>query len=158
MTSGTLGTTTVVQIGIIVRDIERSAQRYAEVFGLPRPQIRITDEFEKARTSFEGQPTQARARLAFFQMGQVSLELIEPVGRPSTWGRFLDEKGEGVHHIAFHVTGTDQIVQALADQGIPAEQQGHYTGGMYTYVASAPQLGVILELLEDLPDKASGSR
>jgi len=150
MTNGALGTTTVVQIGMVVRDIERSAQYYSEVFDLPKPKIVITDEYEKARTSFEGEPTEARAKLAFFSMGQVSLELIEPIGRPSTWGRFLDEKGEGVHHIAFHVKGTDQVVQALGAHGIPAEQQGHYTGGMYTYLNSVPQLGVILELLENL--------
>jgi methylmalonyl-CoA/ethylmalonyl-CoA epimerase len=150
-TSGSaLRTTTVVQIGIVVKDIERSAQHYADLFGLPKPKISVTDEYDMARTAFQGKPTRARANLAFFNMGQVSLELIEPIGRPSTWGRFLDEKGEGVHHIAFHVLGTDQVVQALGAQGIQVEQQGYYTGGMYTYMDSAPQLGVILELLEDL--------
>ena len=150
MTSHRLGTTTVCQIGIIVRDIERSAERYSRVFGLPMPKIVITDTYDKAHTTYLGQPSEARAKLAFFEMGQVSVELIEPIGAPSTWARFLEEKGEGVHHIAFHVKGTDQVVAALAAEGIALEQQGHYTGGMYSYMDSAPQLSVILELLEDL--------
>jgi methylmalonyl-CoA/ethylmalonyl-CoA epimerase len=155
---GALGTTTVVQIGMVVKDIARSTQRYADLFGLPKPEIIVTDEYEKARTAFEGQPTKAQAKLAFFRMGQVSLELIEPIGRPSTWGRFLDEKGEGVHHIAFNVVGTDQVVKALDAVGIRVEQQGYYTGGMYTYVDTMPQLGVILELLENLGAQERGQK
>jgi methylmalonyl-CoA/ethylmalonyl-CoA epimerase len=82
-------------------------------------------------------------------MGQVSLELIEPIGGPSTWREFLDERGEGVHHIAFTVEGTDEVVAFLAGAGIAVVQQGDYTGGRYTYVDSMSTLGVILELLEN---------
>jgi 4-hydroxyphenylpyruvate dioxygenase-like putative hemolysin len=82
-------------------------------------------------------------------MGQVSLELIEPLGGPSTWKDFLDEKGEGVHHIAFMVEGTDEVVARLETQGVSLVQQGYYTGGMYSYLDSAAKLGVILELLEN---------
>jgi len=80
-------------------------------------------------------------------MGQVTLGLIEPIGGPSTW--HLDERGEGVQHIAFTVKGTDQVVAFLEGQGIGVLQQGFYTDGMYTYVDSKPALGVILELLEN---------
>ncbi len=71
------------------------------------------------------------------------------MGGPSTWKDFLDEKGEGVHHIAFMVKGTDQVVARLEKKGIGLIQQGHYTGGMYSYMDSEASLGVILELLEN---------
>lgn len=144
-----LGTNIVCQVGLIVRDVEKSAEAYSQVFGLPRPNVIITDTVDVAKTTYRGEPTSARAKLAFFDMGQVSLELIEPIGSPSTWQEFLDEHGEGVHHIAFRIKGTDEVVAYLQGQGIEVVQQGHYTGGMYTYVDSAPALGVILELLED---------
>ena len=139
----------VTQIGIIVRDIEQSAQRYSALFGVPVPPIIVTAGLDEARTAYRGEPSHARAKLAFFKLGQVSLELIEPIGEPSTWQRHLDEKGESVHHIAFQVKGTPQVTEALAAQGITVEQQGYYTGGMYTYVDSAEKLGVCLELLEN---------
>jgi methylmalonyl-CoA/ethylmalonyl-CoA epimerase len=144
-----LGTTIVCQIGLIVRDIEKSAQAYSEVFGLPRPDVIITDTVDVAKTTYRGASTTARAKLAFFDMGQVSLELIEPMGEPSTWQEFLDEKGEGVHHIAFRIKGTEQVVAYLEGKGIDVVQQGYYTGGMYTYVDSTSALGVVLELLEN---------
>jgi methylmalonyl-CoA/ethylmalonyl-CoA epimerase len=149
MLNSGIGTTTLTQVGIIVRDIEQSIDHYCRVLALPRPTVIITDEYSQAQTLYRGQPTAARAKLAFFNLGQVSLELIEPIGEPSTWKEYLDAKGEGVHHLAFVIQGTDQVVQFLHQQGIAVVQQGYYTGGMYTYLSSEPQLGVALELLEN---------
>jgi methylmalonyl-CoA/ethylmalonyl-CoA epimerase len=145
-----IGSNTVVQVGIIVRDIEKKLDSYMAVFGLEqRPPVSITGPVEEANTVYKGQPTPARAKLAFINMGQVSIELIEPVGGPSTWQEFLDNHGEGAHHIAFRIQGTPEVVSFLNEQGISTAQQGDYTGGMYTYMDSTPQLGVILELLEN---------
>ena len=144
-----IGSNVVCQVGLIVRDIERSIEAYSRVFGVPKPEFVVTDGQETAHTRYRGEPTDARAKLAFFSMGQVTLELIEPIGGPSTWQEFLDEKGEGVHHIAFFVEDTDQAVESLEGNGIRVVQQGDYTGGRYTYVDSAPALSVVLELLEN---------
>jgi methylmalonyl-CoA/ethylmalonyl-CoA epimerase len=145
-----MGTNIVTQIGIVVKDIEKTLDGYVDVFGLKeRPGISLTDGLEKAHTKYRGQPSEAKAKLAFIHMGQVDIELIEPVGEPSTWKEFLDAHGEGVHHIAFVIKGTDQVVAYLEGKGIPLVQRGDYTGGMYNYMDSAPKLGVMLELLEN---------
>ena len=148
MNSQGIGSNVVCQVGLIVRDIERSIEAYCRVFCMPEPEITITDGQEIAHTRYRGEPTDARAKLAFFQMGQVTLELIEPFGGPSTWQEFLDERGEGVHHIAFSVEDTDQVVAFLEQNDIAVVQQGDYDGGRYTYVDSVSGLGVIVELLE----------
>jgi methylmalonyl-CoA/ethylmalonyl-CoA epimerase len=144
-----LGTTTVTQIGLVVEDINRSIDAYCSVLGLPRPNIIITDEYQKAQTNYRGHPTPARAKLAFFDLGQVSLELIEPVGEPSTWKEALEKNGEGFHHIAFQIKDTDRVVNNLEANGIEMVQQGQYTGGMYTYLDATQKLGLVLELLEN---------
>jgi methylmalonyl-CoA/ethylmalonyl-CoA epimerase len=147
-----IGANVVCQVGLVVHDIERSIEAYSRIFGLPKPEISITDEQEIAHTRYRGEPTNARAKLAFFDMGQVTLELIEPIGGPSTWRESLDQRGEGVHHIAFFVEDTDRTVAFLERNDIAVIQQGDYTGGRYTYVDSASDLGVILELLENLAE------
>ncbi|GAP06498.1 methylmalonyl-CoA epimerase [Anaerolinea thermolimosa] len=144
-----LGTNIITQIGIVVHDIEKYIDAYCSILGLPRPQVILTDEYEKARTIYQGKPTYARAKLAFFDMGQVQIELIEPVDGPSTWKEFLENNGEGVHHIAFQIKDTPDVVTYLENKGIPMVQQGYYTGGMYSYLDASSQLGVILELLEN---------
>lgn len=144
-----IGTRDICQIGLVVKDIEHAVKVYADVFGMDVPNVIITGPEEEAHTKFRGKPTNARAKLAFFKMGGLSLELIEPIGEPSTWKEFLDQHGEGVHHIAFQIQGMDEVLMYLEGKGIPAVQRGDYTGGRYAYVDSASKLGVILELLEN---------
>lgn len=139
----------VVQVGLIVRDIEKTARAYCQVFGVEMPQIIETDGYEVSHATYRGQPTPARAKLAFFNMGQLSIELIEPIGEPSTWQEHLDGHGVSVHHIAFQIEGTDEVVRRLNEVGIPVVQRGDYTGGCYTYLDSVKELGVALELLEN---------
>ena len=149
MTNQPLGTTTVTQVGIIVSDIETKARAWADVFGLPVPEIIITDTVDVAQTEYDGEPSQARAKLAFFHLGQVDLELIEPIGGPSTWKDQLDRHGESLHHIAFVIKGMKEKVAYLDSKGIPLIQRGEYTGGRYAYVDGTIQLGAVLELLEN---------
>jgi len=144
------GTNVITQIGFVVRNIEKMAKAYADVFDMEVPDVIITDAEDKAHTKFNGKPTEARAKLAFFDMGSLSLELIEPIGGPSTWKEFLDTHGEGVHHIAFQVKGMDWVIQYLDGKGINPIQRGDFTGGRYAYVDGTEKLGVILELLESV--------
>lgn len=144
-----LGTTTVAQVGIIVRDIETRARAWADILGLPMPEIQITGTVDEAQTEYEGAPTTARAKLAFFHMGQVDIELIEPIGEPSTWKDQLDRHGDSLHHIAFHIKGMQERLAYLDAKGISLVQRGEYTGGRYAYVDSSAQLGIIVELLEN---------
>lgn len=147
-----LDTRAIVQVGFVVRDIERAIAAFSRLFGAPEPEIIVTDPHESARTQYRGEPTEARAKLAFFPMGPVSLELIEPVGGPSTWQEFLDEHGPGIHHIALMAKGTDQVVASLCQKGASLAQGGYYTGGRYTYLDTDPELGFVLELLENLDE------
>jgi catechol 2,3-dioxygenase-like lactoylglutathione lyase family enzyme len=145
-----IGTDVVTQVGLIVRDIEKTARRYVDVLGLPAPQIMVTAGQDVAKTTYRGRPSDAKAKLAFFKLGQLTLELIEPVGEPSVWRDFLSQKGEGAHHIAFDIRETKRVTGHLAKSGIPVAQQGLYSdgSGMYTYVDSQAQLGTTVELLE----------
>lgn len=148
-TDGANGEPNVVQIGLIVRDIEATAQAYAAFLGVEVPPRSLTGAVEEAHTRYRGEPTEARAKLAFLRLGNLQIELIEPVGGPSTWREFLDTHGEGVHHIAFTVDGMQEQVAALEAHGMPLVQRGDYTGGRYAYIGSSDQLKVILELLEN---------
>jgi methylmalonyl-CoA/ethylmalonyl-CoA epimerase len=143
---------TLCQVGFVVHDVESTAKKYAEAFGFPVPKIIETPGYDKAKTTVKGKPSEATAKLAFFQTGQLVIELIEPDQTPSVWRDFLDKNGEGVHHVAFRVKDTKVTEAALAAEGMPVLQQGLFVdgSGMYTYVDSAAQLGVMVELLENI--------
>ena len=138
---------TICQVAIVVRDVEKTAGLYARIFGVDIPSVRLTAGPETSNTRYAGESTDARARLAFFDLGNITLELIEPAGAPSTWHEFLRDHGEGVHHIGFRVESTAETAAALEPYGIACVQQGDFKGGDYKYLDSTGPLGVMLELL-----------
>lgn len=149
MTENLLGTNVVTQIGLLVHDIEKTSDTFATLFGMPKPKWNWTDTIDKTEATYNGNPCPARAKLAFFSMGNLDIELIEPDHEPSTWRDYLNEHGEGVHHIAFQIKGMGEVVKRFADAGAALIQKGEYTGGRYAYIDTSESLKVILELLEN---------
>ncbi len=149
MSNESLGTTTITQVAIVVHDIEAKAKAWADVLGVPVPEIMTTAPLEQSQLDYQGKPSEARAKLAFFNLGQVALELIEPIDGPSTWRDQLEQHGESLHHIAFNIQGMKEKIAYLNTKGVPLVQTGEYTGGRYTYVDGTPKLGAVLELLEN---------
>lgn len=146
--TGILENQTILQIGIIVKDIEKTSLIYSNLFGIEKPKWFWTEPFDKAETEFKGNPTQARAKLSFIKLKNLEIELIEPDDNPSTWREYLDANGEGVHHIAFVIKGMKQKIVALNEIGMLLIQKGEYTGGRYAYIDSLKDLKVMIELLE----------
>jgi methylmalonyl-CoA/ethylmalonyl-CoA epimerase len=149
MEKNILGTQVIAQIGLLVHDIDKTSQAYADFLGVEKPQWFLTDAIDAARTEFKGRPSEARAKLAFFDLGALQLELIEPDFHPSTWRESLDENGEGPHHIAFVIDGMKEKINVMERNQMPLLQKGEYTGGRYAYMDTLKDLKVILELLED---------
>ncbi len=148
MSANGLANTTVAQIAIVVHDIEEACKRWAQILGQPVPNVIITQPGNEVNMTYRGQPSNAQAKLAFFNLGQVQLELIEPVGEPSTWKEALDKNGESVHHIAFWTDDMLASAQFLKEHGIPLVQRGDMGEGQYAYFDAQQQLGVQIELLE----------
>lgn len=149
MDNSWLGTEIVTQIGILVNDIEATAQAYADFLGVPKPPIGMTGPCEEAHTQYLGEPTTARTKQAFFDIGpNIQIELLEPDRAPSTWRHDLDAKGEGVHHIAFNIKGMKEKIQFCVDKGLPLLQTGEWATGRYAYLDATKPLKVLIELLE----------
>jgi 4-hydroxyphenylpyruvate dioxygenase-like putative hemolysin len=149
MDKNVMGTNVVTQIGILVHNIEETAQEYADLFGVEKPAIGITEVPEIAQTQYMGKPTNARTKQAFFKVGpNIEIELLEPDHEPSTWRYDLDTYGEGIHHIAFNINGMRKIVSALEQKGFKEIQKGEWIGGRYSYIDAKDKLKLTLELLE----------
>lgn len=149
MKKNVMETNVVTQIGILVNNIDETAQEYADLFGVEKPQIGITEVPEIAQTLYLGKATNARTKQAFFKVGpNIEIELLEPDHEPSTWRHDLDKYGEGIHHIAFNINGMKKIVSALEGKGFKEIQKGEWVGGRYSYIDAKEKLKLTLELLE----------
>jgi len=140
---------TVTQVAIVVKDIDKARNAWAQLLGVKVPDVSIAASNSSRPTLYKGSPTDAKAKLAFFDMGNLQLELIEPMGGKSTWQDYLDTHGEGIHHIAFEVKGIDGVEKRFELQGTPTVQLGGWDGGAYSYVDASRDLGCMLELLEN---------
>jgi len=137
----------ITQIGIVVKNIEKARADWAKLLGVKEQPIVETEGWEATHAVFKDKPTKAKAKLTFFPFKNIVLELIEPIGEPSTWQEFLDKTGGGLHHIAFNVEDLDGTLEKFRKAGVKIEQKGDYKGGCYTYIGSAGKLGGIIELL-----------
>ena len=143
-----IDTAICTQIGILCHDIEATAKAWSEFLGQPYT-LQETADYEISKAQYRGTPTEAKCKQAFFQLGdQVQLELIQPDEKPSVWREDLDKHGEGIHHIAFFVKGSDGYVQKLKE--FDCTMQGYWETGRYTYLDARDSLKVVIELLENL--------
>jgi methylmalonyl-CoA epimerase len=140
---------TVVQVALVVKDINKASKSWAEALGVDVPEVSVAESHPSRPTRYHGQPTDAKAKLAFLDMGNIQIEIIQPLGGNSTWQEFLDKKGEGIHHIAFSVRNIDGVEKQFELQGMPVVQNGGWDGGAYSYIDAENNLGCILELLEN---------
>jgi methylmalonyl-CoA/ethylmalonyl-CoA epimerase len=145
-----LGTDLLCQVGILVHDIEKAGKDWAAFLGVALPEIQLTGEMREAHTKYLGEPSETRAKLMFFHVGEnVDIELVEPDKNPSTWRHDLDANGEGFHHIAFVIKGMKERIEVCGKQGYKLLQTGDYTGGRYAYIDANEKLKLALELLEN---------
>lgn len=141
----------ITHIGIVVKDIEKATDQWVELLGYEkRPAIIIAEGHHLNPTEYRGQPSQAKAKLSFFTLQNLQIELIEPIGNDkSHWQEFLKLKGNGVHHIAFDVKGIEEnYVNTFKEKGYKMAQHGGWDGGEYGYMDGLDSLGVMIELIE----------
>ena len=149
---GLLPNTKMAHIGIVVKDIETALYNWMHLLGEDkRPNIILAAGHEANPTRYRGKPSTAKAKLAFLNLENIQVELIEPVGEePSHWREFLETEGEGVHHVAFWVDGIGEVhLKNFEDAGLVPAQTGGWDGGEYAYMDSLESLGVVVELLEN---------
>ncbi len=128
----------VEHIGIVVKSIEKSLPFY-NLLGL---EVNQSEELPKAGL-----------RIAFLPVGESRLEMLEPTSEESSQGRFLREKGEGIHHLCLAVEDLEGAIKELLDAGYQMVDQAPRPvfGGKkrVAFVHPNSTSGVRLELWED---------
>ena len=94
----------IEHLGIAVKSIEAHLPYYEEVLGIQCERIEeVADQ---------------KVKTAFFKIGQTKIELLEPTCEDSTIARFIEKRGEGIHHIAFAVPDIQNALDEMEAKGI----------------------------------------
>ncbi|TMB91298.1 MAG: methylmalonyl-CoA epimerase [Chloroflexi bacterium] len=126
-------------VAIIVRNIEQALVFYRDTLGITPSEIKEV-------------PTE-QVRIAFLPMGGPGgseLELIEPITPDSSLTRFLEKRGEGLHHICLEVADIDAALAEMQEKGVPVldKQPRIAASGRAIFLHPKGTNGVLLELLE----------
>lgn len=127
----------ISHIGIAVKSIEEMRPFYEQTLG----------------ARFEGEEVVAdqKVRVAFFMVGDVRVELLEPTGPDSTVAGFIEKRGEGVHHIAYQVSDLEARLAELKEAGVRLIDESPRRGAHHSKIAflhPKPTHGVLTELCE----------
>ena len=126
----------VNHFAIVVHNIEEALQVYEGALGLELAEVKEM-------------PEQA-VRIAFLPVGESEIELVEPLTAESGVARFLEKRGEGLHHICLEVDDIEAALQDLAAQGIRLidEQPRQGAHGRVAFLHPKSAHGVLIELIE----------
>ena len=114
------------QIAIVVKDLELVAENYWKILGIGPWTIFNWEAPLVYDRKYHGKAVCARERIALAQVGGVQLELLQPLEGPSIYADWLEEHGEGLHHLNFLVDDVDEVAGLLEAEGFSSLQSGRY--------------------------------
>lgn len=136
-----------IQICIVVENIEKAAEKWAELLNIPKPEVRESHLEGNQDYTYRDKEVSCDLKVAAFDMGGFVIELHQPAGGESSFQEFIDKHGNGVHHIGFEVGDQrDAIIGELSQAGYGMRTVGFYPGSSWTIVDSEEDLGVNLNI------------
>lgn len=130
--------THIEHIGIAVKSLDEAVPFYETLLGTPCYAVEeVADQ---------------KVKTAFFMVGQTKIELLESTDPEGPVGKFIEKKGEGIHHIAFAVKGLEQALDDFRNAGIRLidEQPRKGAEGLHiAFLHPKSTFGVLTELCED---------
>lgn len=124
-------------LGIAVRDLAAASRAYEATLGVRASTPEIVES--------------QRVRVTFLEAGTTHVELLEPTAPDSAVGRFLESRGEGIHHVAFRVPSVDDALAAVTARGlrvIDAKSRPGARGRRVGFAHPSAHHGVLVEFVE----------
>ena len=140
-----------IQIAIVVEDIDLAAKEWAELLGVPVPEVTLHQTVENTSPDlmYYGKNYKYGLKLASIKAPQGFIIELHQIldDNPSTYNEFIKEHGYGVHHLGFAVGDRrDAVVNELIERGYPKRVEHFYDGGSWTLIDSEQSLGVNLNI------------
>lgn len=128
----------IEHLGIAVKSLEQAIPYYEEILGLKCYAVEeVADQ---------------KVKTAFFRVGQTKIELLEPTSPESTIAKFIEKRGEGIHHIAFAVDNVQKSLNEVETKGIQLIDKAPRAGAEGLEIAflhPKSTVGVLTELCQD---------
>jgi methylmalonyl-CoA/ethylmalonyl-CoA epimerase len=139
----------ICQLGIVVKDLDRTVEFLTSLGLGPFAMQTVAHPAAILR----GEKVFYQVRVAKSQQGGVQIELIEHQQGETIQKEFLDEKGEGLHHLCFRVSDLEATLERFAAKGVGVLQRDDFVGGGgMAYLNSEPVCGIVMEVVQRPPN------
>jgi methylmalonyl-CoA epimerase len=137
----------IEHIGVAVQNIEKSIPLFRDILGIPLEKVYESDAI--------------KTKIAFFPLGDSTIELIEAMDPSSPVAKFIQKRGEGIHHICFGVENVEAALRHFEAQGIELlNKQPRRTenGDLIAFLNPKSTNGILIELVEMRAEQQSMER
>jgi methylmalonyl-CoA epimerase len=126
----------IEHVGIAVKSITNAMKFYGDILNLGLSEIVDVPN--------------RKLRIAFIELSGTKLELLESMGEGSVIDKFIQKKGEGIHHICFEVTDFDKVISELKDKKVEFVDEPRIgaEGKRIVFLQPNNAFGVLIELKE----------
>jgi methylmalonyl-CoA/ethylmalonyl-CoA epimerase len=127
----------IEHIGVAVQNIEKSIPLFRDLLGIPLEKVYASDAI--------------KTKIAFFPLGNATIELIEAMDPSSPVAKFIQKRGEGIHHICFGVENVEAALRYFEARGIDLLDQKPRrmeNGDLIAFLNPKSTNGVLIELVE----------
>jgi methylmalonyl-CoA/ethylmalonyl-CoA epimerase len=131
----------IEHIGIAVSDLENADQIFQDILNTPSYKSEVVES--------EGVTT------SFFKVGPNKIELLQANNSDSPIAKFIEKRGEGIHHIAFAVENVEEEIKRLTEKGYRLINQSPKKGAddkLIAFLHPKSSNGVLIELCQDIED------
>jgi methylmalonyl-CoA/ethylmalonyl-CoA epimerase len=132
----------IEHIGIAVKDLKQSNELYAKLLGVKHYKI----EFVRSES----------VKTSFFKIGESKIELLQATDSESPIAKFIEKRGEGVHHLAFDVDNIEIEINRLIKEGFELIHKSPKLGAdnkRIAFLQPKSSGGVLIELCQDISNK-----
>jgi methylmalonyl-CoA/ethylmalonyl-CoA epimerase len=129
----------IEHIGIAVKDLEAANEVYTKLFG--------EGPYKTEKVESEGVST------SFFKMGESKIELLEATNPESAIAKFIEKKGEGIHHIAYAVEDIEAAMEKMRNEGFVVLNETPKKGAdnkLVCFIHPKSTNGVLVELCQEI--------
>lgn len=150
-----------VHFGIVVKDYKKTIDILENAFGIGP--WRVNDfppadvDPSQLNMTYNGKPGNFKAKFCFANINNTEVEVIQPVEGESVWKDFLDQHGNGIHHVKFFVESIVETKKFMESKGYKMMQSGAgvgpNSGRTWAYFDTLEDAGFIVEVLSNMKNE-----
>ncbi len=136
----------IMQIAHIVKDLEKTIKQYNECLGAGSWDIYKFEPPLLRDSMYRGKPSDHTFLVAITWMGEMQIEVMQPLTGYSIYDEFLEKKGEGLHHVKEFSSDCEKTLMEYSKKGIEVIQSGKIDEDEFYYLDTESRLGIIWEI------------